>query len=81
MPPELLIRCPRLGGEVQLIYCLQEGGKRPCARTILCWQSFLPIEAYLRKRLTQQEWDACFNTGAQDKYAALIELAERTRES
>jgi len=81
MPRELWIRCPRLGGEVTLRYCLQEGGKRPCGRTILCWQPFLPIEVYLRERLSQQEWDACFNTAAQDKYAALIELVEKTNKS
>lgn len=76
MEREFLIRCPRLGGEVTLQYCFQEGGKCPCRRIVSCWQPFFPIEDHLKKQLTQEEWDKCFNTHIPDKYATLIELVE-----
>lgn len=56
-------------------YCLREGGDLPCRRSILCWQPFFPIEAYLRKKLTSRQWEECFVKEPEGKIATLIKLA------
>ena len=73
------IRCPKLGGEVTFAYCRSEQGHLPCSRMILCWQRHFPVEAYLRDRLTEDEWEACFSRPPQDKMTTLIELIEAAR--
>jgi hypothetical protein len=73
------MRCPRLGGEVTFSYCLVEGGDLPCPRIIICWQPYFPVEAYLRERLTQEQWDRLFNREPKHKLASLVELIEAAK--
>jgi hypothetical protein len=80
MYEDLEIRCPRLGGEVTFAYCETEGGDLPCPRILLCWEPHLPIEPYLRKKLTRTQWHACFGQPAKDKMTTLIELIEAAKE-
>lgn len=75
----LEIRCPRLGGEVSFAYCKKEGGDLPCPRIIACWQVHIPVEAFLRKILTQKEWDLFFNRPPKDKVTTLMELIEAAK--
>ena len=75
----LEIRCPRLGGEVAFSYCRKEGGDLPCPRIIICWQLYFPVEIYLRKHLTEGEWDRCFNRPPKTKMTTLIELIEEAK--
>ena len=77
----LKMRCPRLGGEVSLSYCECEGGELPCWRIIQCWQAFLPIDKYLRWKLTPEQWDRCFNQAPKTKLTSLLELVEATKRS
>jgi|WetSurMetagenome_2_1015567.scaffolds.fasta_scaffold413618_2 hypothetical protein len=76
----LHMRCPRLGGEVSLSYCEREGGELPCWRIIHCWQALLPIDRYLRWKLTPEQWDRCFNQAPKTKMTSLVELAEAAKE-
>jgi hypothetical protein len=76
---EASIRCPRLGGEAPLTYCLQEAGDLPCHRIVVCWQAFFPVEAHLRKVLSPQKWERFVNRKPKDKIASLIELAEAAK--
>ena len=73
------IRCPRLGGEVSLDYCLRERGALPCAKTIDCWQPYCPIASYLQERLTPEQWERCFKQTPKDKVVSLVELAEAAK--
>lgn len=75
----LEIRCPKLGGEVVFAYCKKEGGDLPCPRTIQCWQRYFPVEIYLRERLTESDWDRCFNSPPKAKMTTLIELIEEAK--
>ena len=75
----LELRCLRLGGEVTFAYCLVEGGDLPCPRTIVCWQQYFPVESHLRAKLTQAQWDRCFNRAPQEKVVNLIELIEAAK--
>ncbi len=79
MYDHLELRCPRLGGEVTFAYCLREGGDLPCPRTITCWQPYFPVETYLRTRLTQHQWERCFNQRPKEKVVTLIELIEAAK--
>lgn len=72
----LEIRCPRLGGEVTFGYCMQERGNLPCPRVITCWQTYFPVETYLKKKLTPEEWDRCFNQPPGDKIATIFDIAD-----
>jgi hypothetical protein len=75
----LEIRCPRLGGEVTLVYCLKEGGDIPCPRTIVCWRPYFDVEAQLRAKLTEEQWDRCFGKTAKEKVVSLVELIEEAK--
>jgi hypothetical protein len=79
MYEHLETRCPRLGGEVTFAYCETEGGDLPCPRILACWEPHFPVEVYLRGKLTQTQWDACFDRPAKDKVATLIELIEAAK--
>ena len=73
------IRCPKLGGEVSLGYCLREGGDIPCSRIIGCWEPYFPVEVCLREKLSQAQWDKCFNQPPKEKIVSLIELIEAAK--
>jgi len=79
MYDHLEIRCPKLGGEVTFSYCKKEEGDLPCPRVILCWQRHFPVEDYLRGKLTQKQWNRCFNQRAKDKMTTLVELIEKAK--
>lgn len=76
---ELEIRCPRLGHEVSFAYCRCEAGELPCYRILLCWESRIPVEAYLREQLTPEAWERFCRQKPKDKVSSLIELIEAAR--
>jgi len=40
----------------------------------------LPIDRYLRWKLTPEQWDRCFNQAPKTKMTSLVELAEAAKE-
>jgi hypothetical protein len=46
----------------------------------MCWQSFLPVERYLRLKLTPEQWDRCFNQEPKSKVESLVELIEAAKQ-
>jgi hypothetical protein len=76
----LWLRCPRLGDETPFTYCLVEGGELPCPRIVACWQSFFPVEKYLKRILTPQRWEQFMEKKPQDKISSLVTLAEKAKE-
>ena len=75
----LLIRCPRLGGEVTFGYCRVEGGDLPCMRIIACWRTTLPIADFLKKTLQPDQMERFAGSGQKEKIATLVELVESAR--
>ena len=73
------IRCPRLGDEIALGYCIQETGDLPCSRIVLCWSPFCDIESFLKEKLTPEHWAAFINNQPKDKVTSLIELIEAAK--
>ncbi len=75
----LLIRCPRLGGEVTFAYCRMEGDDFPCMRIIQCWEACLPIAGFLRKTLTPAQAERFREQRPKEKLVSLVELVETTK--
>ncbi|MCL5405275.1 MAG: hypothetical protein M1398_00860 [Deltaproteobacteria bacterium] len=76
---QLWTRCPRLGGEAPLTYCLREAGTLPCHRIIACWQACFPIETFLKERLSPQQWQEFEGRRPKDKLASLLELIDEAK--
>jgi hypothetical protein len=74
-----LIRCPRLGDEINFFYCLQESGELPCSRIIRCWSSFFDVESLLKGKLAPDKWNNFINFQSKDKVISLIELIEAAK--
>jgi hypothetical protein len=75
----LLTRCPKLGDEIPLSYCLREAGELPCARVIRCWSSFFDVEKFLKDNLTPQQWQVFVHAKPPDKITNLLDLIEAAK--
>jgi len=77
---DLIIRCPRLGGEVPFSYCEREGGDIPCRLVVDCWGRIFPVEAYLRESLTEEAqrrlWDS---QTPKDRLSNLLDVVEKAK--
>jgi hypothetical protein len=76
----LIIRCPRLGGEVPFSYCEREAGDLPCRQVIRCWEAGFPVAAYVRETLTPEAWGRFCSQVPKDRMTTLVELAETAKE-
>ena len=74
------MRCPRLGGEVLFSYCEREGGGLPCPRIVGCWRAIFPVEEYLMRTLTGEDWKRFSNREPKDKMTTLLELVEQAKQ-
>ncbi len=72
---DLMIRCPRLGGEVPFSYCERESGELPCRQIVRCWEAGVPVEAYLREALSVEAWERFCSQAPPDRMATLIDAA------
>ncbi|HON58631.1 MAG TPA: hypothetical protein PLT45_03765 [Smithella sp.] len=75
----LLIRCPKLGDEMTLSYCLRESGDLPCTRVIRCWSPFFDVEKFLKDTLTPGQWEAFAHAKPPDKITNLLDLIEAAK--
>jgi hypothetical protein len=44
-----------------------------------CWQAYFPVEAYLKEKLTPEEWGRCFNQPPKDKISTIFEIVEAAK--
>jgi hypothetical protein len=75
----LMLRCPRLGGEVSFSYCEREGGDLPCRQVIRCWEVGFPVEEYLRKTLPPEAWERFCAQIPKDRMTTLLDLVEEVK--
>lgn len=75
----LEIRCPKLGGQVTFGYCRREEGRLPCRRSLVCWRLYFPVEAYLRARMREEDWQLCFVSPAKSRLDVLLECIEAAK--
>ena len=80
-PPEddYLIRCPRLGHQINFSYCRGENMDKPCFKILDCWFQHFPVEDFLKGELTPEDWTEIFDRPAKSKVASLIELIEQAK--
>jgi hypothetical protein len=71
----LIIRCPRLGGEVPFSYCEKEAGDLPCPMVANCWTRIFPIEEYLQHTLTAESLGRLYNQSAKDRMGTILGIA------
>ena len=76
---DLVIRCPRLGGEVPFSYCEREAGDLPCRQIVGCWEAGFPVEAYLRETLPPGAWEQFCRQVPKDRMTTLIDLADAAK--
>ncbi len=75
----LVIRCSRLGGEAPFSYCEREGGDIPCRLVIDCWSRIFPVEAYLRKKMTEDAWIRLVSQSPRDRLTSLLDVVEKAK--
>jgi len=79
-PDTFLIRCSKLGHQIHFSYCRKENLGLPCGRILICWHPYFRVEEYLRKELTDQEWQDTFKP-VKPKVLTLVELIEQAQKS
>jgi hypothetical protein len=77
---KLVLRCPRLGGEVHLTYCLEESAGRPCIRTLQCWQAVPQVWSRLMERLPEEEKNRLLDPVPRDRMSIILDAAARGKE-
>jgi len=45
----------------------------------VCWQPYFDVEARLRAKLTEEQWDRCFGKAPKEKIVSLVELIEAAK--
>ena len=75
----IVIRCPKLGGEVDFGYCrrVQEGF--PCARALTCFDLRFPVVDYFRLVLKEETFERCFSTLPEPKLESLLKAVDQAR--
>jgi hypothetical protein len=73
-----MIRCPRVGGEVNFRFCRHENNMLPCRFIVGCWQGQLDIEALLQEHYSEEELDRIF-APPKPKVESLVGLIEKVR--
>ena len=76
---EYSIRCPRLGHAITFSYCRSESNGLPCFKTLDCWFQYFAVEAYLRERLSREDWQKVFERQGRTKIQSLLELIEEAK--
>jgi hypothetical protein len=80
-PPgeDYLIRCPRLGHQINFSYCRTENMGLPCFKTLDCWFDHFLVEEHLRQELSTEEWIGVFEKPARPKMQSLLDLIEQAK--
>ena len=75
---ENTIRCPRVGGEVNFMFCRTENKLLPCRWIIGCWQERIDINNFLEKHYSKEELNQIF-TPPKPKIESLLDLIEKAK--
>lgn len=82
VPPEneFTIRCPRLGHQINFAYCRSENSGLPCFKTLDCWYNYFDVHAYLKGKLTEEDFQKVFMKTVKPKIFSLVDLIEKAKE-
>lgn len=77
---DLVIRCPRLGSNVDFGYCRTCGdGQSPCFKVFDCWWETFDVVAYFKERVSDEEFEKLAHSRPKPKVLSLIEIIEQAR--
>jgi hypothetical protein len=74
------IRCPRVGGEVNFLFCRTENNMLPCRWIAGCWKGRMEIQTFLEDHYTKEEREQIF-TPPKPKIESLVNLVERAKKA
>ncbi len=75
---DYIIRCPKLGHEVDFKYCTVENSGLPCLKILKCWKHIDGLEDWLKNSLGEPSFSNYFNQSFQKpKILSLVEIIER----
>jgi hypothetical protein len=74
------IRCPRVGGEVNFLFCRTENNMLPCRWMTGCWQERMEIQTFLEDHYTNEELEQIF-TPPKPKIESLVNLIEKAKKA
>lgn len=80
-PPDESIRCPRLGHQIDFSYCSRENSGLPCFKTLDCWHTYFNVHAFLKERLSEEDFKKTFLKPAAPKIFSLMDLIEQAKKS
>jgi hypothetical protein len=72
------IRCPRVGGEVNFLFCRSENNMSPCRFIVGCWKMRMDINKFLEDHYSNEELDRIF-TSPRPKVESLVEMIEQAK--
>ena len=72
------IRCPRVGGDVNFLYCRSENNMFPCGWIVGCWQKKIDINGFLEEHYTREELDRIF-APPKHKVESLLNMIEQAK--
>lgn len=73
-------RCPKLGGPVTFDYCRKVADGLPCSKSLICWEMIFPVEEYMARVLTQEEWRTVFEQPPKARLDVILEVAAQASE-
>ena len=79
---DIILRCRRLGHEVNFRYCRQENGGKPCRLILDCWWETFDVREFLRANLPKEDMDLVERAGRSPgvpKLASLLDLIEQAK--
>ena len=74
------IRCPRIGGEVNFLFCRTENNMLPCRWMAGCWQGHMEILTFLEDHYTKEELEQIF-VPPKPKIESLVSLVEKAKKA
>ena len=79
---DVLLRCPRLGHEINFGYCRQETRGKPCRLILDCWWERFDVRTFLRTHLPEEVMAAVEKASSSPppaKMMSLLDLMEQTK--
>ena len=73
------IRCPRVGGDVNFLYCRSENNLLPCGWIVGCWQNRVDINKFLEDNYSDEELARIF-TLPRPRVESLLKMVEKAKE-
>ena len=74
----LEMRCPILGHEIKFQYCRSVNLGLPCKKIMDCWFQHIPVENFLRKYFSEEEFKTIFKP-QKPKLTSLVELISQAQ--